>query len=35
MAPEDGPATALLDFMSETGFRKPAHWGGFRVLTEK
>jgi len=33
--PRDGPTVALLEFMGETGFKKPGYWGGFRILTEK
>jgi hypothetical protein len=33
--PRDGPTSALINVMSETGFNKPSDWEGYRVLTEK
>lgn len=31
----DGPSRTLLDFMAGHGNQKPAHWKGFRELTDK
>ncbi len=33
--PVDGPTKNLMDVMSETGYKAPKDWPGYRVLTEK